>query len=108
MAFPDLVLAAGLSRDSNRSRGIQSDQQLRDFRQVCDAIPWNDVEDALHTASGETRAGKYADFVDRTASQQAAFIDLVVFLLAYASGPYLFDSAEQGGRAGHRRSTGFP
>ena len=51
---------------------------------------------AAHGSSGETCAGKYADFVDRTANQQAAFIDLVVFLFAYASGPYLFESAEQG------------
>ena len=97
-----------------------TEQQLREFRQVSDAIPWNDVADALHTTSLERPAmPNYADFVDRTASQQedllvafqelltaptlrhgfslalAAFIDIVVFLLAYASGPYFFGSAEQ-------------
>lgn len=97
-----------------------TDQQLRDFRQVYDAIPWNDVEDALHTANIDRPVvPNYADYVDRTASQQedlmvafqelftaptirhgfslalAAFIDIVVFLLAYASGPYFFGSSEQ-------------
>jgi hypothetical protein len=97
-----------------------TDQQLREFRQVYDAIPWNDVETTLHTGAVQKPAlPDYADFVDRTASEQedllvafqelfatptarhifalalAAFIDIVVFLLAYASGPYFFGSAEQ-------------
>jgi hypothetical protein len=97
-----------------------TEQQLREFRQVYDAIPWNDVQESLHTANLERPAvPNYADFVDRTASQQedlmvafqelftaptvrhgfslvlAAFIDFVVFLLAYASGPYFFGSAEK-------------
>jgi hypothetical protein len=97
-----------------------TDQQLRDFRQVYDGIPWNEVEDSLHTARLDRPAmPNYADYVDKTASQQedlmvafqelftaptirhgfslalAAFIDIVVFLLAYASGPYFFGSAEQ-------------
>jgi hypothetical protein len=97
-----------------------TEQQLRDFRQVSDAIPWNDVQDSLHSAQLERPAmPNYADYVDKTASQQedlmvafqelftaptlrhgfslalAAFIDIVVFLLAYASGPYFFGSAEQ-------------
>jgi hypothetical protein len=97
-----------------------TDQQLREFRQVYDAIPWNDVEESLHAAHFERPAlPNYADFVDRTASEQedlmvafqelftaptvrhafslalAAFIDIVVFLLAFASGPYFFGSAEQ-------------
>jgi hypothetical protein len=97
-----------------------TDQQLREFREAYDAIPWNDVEGALH-ANHLERPGtpNYADYVDRTASEQedllvafqelftaptlrhgfslalAAFIDIVVFLLAYASGPYFFGSAEQ-------------
>ena len=95
-------------------------QQLQEFRQVYDVIPWNDVEESLHATHLERPAlPNYADFVDRTASQQedlmvafqelfraptvrhffslalAAFIDIVVFLLAYASGPYFFGSAEQ-------------
>lgn len=97
-----------------------TDQQLRDFRQVYDALPWNDVEDSLHAARLDRPSlPNYADYVDRTASGQedllvafqelfaaptfrhgfslalAAFIDIVVFLLAYASGPYFFGSAEQ-------------
>lgn len=97
-----------------------TEQQLRDFRQVYDAIPWNDVQDTLHTAQlTRPPVPNYADFVDKTASGQedlmvtfqelftaptirhafslalAAFIDIVVFLLAYASGPYFFGSAEQ-------------
>jgi hypothetical protein len=97
-----------------------TDQQLREFREAYDAIAWNDVEEALHTDRLERPgAPNYADYVDRTASEQedlvvafqelftaptlrhgfslalAAFIDIVVFLLAYASGPYFFGSAEQ-------------
>ena len=111
----------GLTDFRNRLKPLDpTDQQLRDFRQVYDSIPWNDVEDALHTANLQRPAPpNYADYVDRTASQQedlmvafqelftaptirhvfslalAAFIDIVVFLLAYASGPYFFGSAEQ-------------
>ena len=97
-----------------------TEQQLREFRQVSDAIPWNEVEDTLHRARPERPAmPNYAAYVDRTASPQedlmvafqelvtaptlrhgfslalAAFIDIVVFLLAYASGPYFFGNAEQ-------------
>ncbi|HZT31927.1 MAG TPA: hypothetical protein VFA33_18705 [Bryobacteraceae bacterium] len=97
-----------------------TDKQLRDFRQAYDAVPWNDVEQSLHAARFERPAvPNYADYVDRSASGQedlliafqelltaptnrhvfslalAAFIDIIVFLLAYASGPYFFGSAEQ-------------
>ena len=97
-----------------------TDQQLRDFRQVYDAIPWKDVQDAADNAQLQLPGlPNYADYVDRTASAQedlmvafqelftaptirhvfslalAAFIDIVVFLLAYASGPYFYGSAEQ-------------
>ena len=105
----------------NRLKPLDStEQQLRDFRQVYDAIPWNEVQDTLHAAQlARPPVPNYADFVDKTASGQedlmvafqelftaptirhgfslalAAFIDIVVFLLAYASGPYFFGSAEQ-------------
>jgi len=97
-----------------------TDQQLREFRQTYDAVPWNDVEADLHAGALDRPAPPdYADYVDRTASEQedllvafqelfaaptlrhifslalAAFIDVVVFLLAYASGPYFFGSPEQ-------------
>jgi hypothetical protein len=97
-----------------------TENQLRGFRQVYDAIPWNDVSEALHDAKIERPpVPNYANFVDRTVSGQedllvsfeglitaptarhvfsfalAAFIDIIVFLLAFASGPYFFGSQEQ-------------
>jgi hypothetical protein len=97
-----------------------TENQLRGFRQVYDTIPWNDVSEALHDAKIERPpVPNYANFVDRTVSGQedmlvsfeglitaptarhvfsfalAAFIDIIVFLLALASGPYFFGSKEQ-------------
>jgi len=97
-----------------------TENQLRDFRQVYDAIPWNDVQDALHGAKfTRPLVPNYSDFVDRTVTGQedmlvafqelftaptarhvfslllAAFIDIIVFLLAFASGPYFFGGSEQ-------------
>ncbi|MBI3695175.1 MAG: hypothetical protein HY238_10105 [Acidobacteria bacterium] len=97
-----------------------SDKQLRSFREVYDAIPWTEVEQSLHAARLERPpVPAYTDFVDRSATSQedlllafrelfnapnarnvfalalAAFIDIIVFLLAYASGPYFFGTAEQ-------------
>jgi hypothetical protein len=97
-----------------------TEQQLRKFRQVYDAVPWNEAEQALHTARFERPAvPAYADFVDRSATGQedlmiafqelftaptsrhafafalAAFIDIIVFLVAFASGPYFFGTSEQ-------------
>ena len=97
-----------------------AENQLRGFRQVYDAIPWNEAAEALHAPNLERPpVPNYADFVDRTASSQedllvafqelftaptvrhvfsfalAAFIDIIVFLLAFASGPYFFGSSEQ-------------
>jgi hypothetical protein len=95
-----------------------TEQQLRAFRQVFDAIPWNDVRDTLHARVEPPSVPAYSDFVDRAATGQedliiaftelfsaptsrhvlaftlAAFIDLIVFLLAYASGPFFFGSPE--------------
>jgi hypothetical protein len=93
--------------------------QLRAFRQVYDMVPWNEVKDTLHTPRFETPAvPAYSDFVDRSATSQedlivafgelftaptarhvsalalAAFIDIVVFLLAYACGPFFFGAPE--------------
>ncbi len=97
-----------------------TEDQLRDFRQAYDAIPWNDVKEALHDEKFQVPAvPNYADFVDKSATGQedllvafqglvagptsrhifafalAAFIDLIVFLLAYASGPYFFGAPEE-------------
>jgi hypothetical protein len=97
-----------------------TDKQLREFHQAYDGIPWPSVEESLHAERFDRPAVPlYSDFVDRTASGQedlltaftelftaptgrhifslilAAFIDVIVFLLAYASGPYFFGSPEQ-------------
>jgi hypothetical protein len=96
-----------------------TEQQLRAFRQVFDAIPWNDVRDTLHAPVELPAVPAYSDFVDRAATGQedlviaftelfsaptsrhvlafalATFIDLIVFLLAYASGPYFFGAPEE-------------
>jgi len=83
-------------------------------------MPWSDVTEALHGAAiDRPQVPAYADFVDHSASSQedliiafrelitaptashvfsfalAAFIDIIVFLLAFASGPYFSGSREQ-------------
>jgi hypothetical protein len=96
-----------------------TDQQLRAYRQVFDGLPWNDVREQLHAPVELPAVPEYSAFVDRSATGQedlviaftelltaptarhvvalalAAFIDLVVFLLAYASGPYFFGAPEE-------------
>ena len=97
-----------------------TETQLRGFRQVYDAVPWEEAKDVLHAASFELPGlPAYSDFVDRSASGQedlviaftelfsapssrhvlaftlAAFIDVIVFLLAYASGPLFFGAPEE-------------
>lgn len=96
-----------------------TEQQLRAFRQVFDAIPWSDVRDTLHARVELPAVPAYSAFVDRAATGQedlviaftelfsaptsrhvlafalAAFIDLIVFLLAYASGPFFFGAPEE-------------
>jgi len=95
-----------------------SEEQLRAFRAVWDAIPWNEVRDTRHAGVEVAALPAYSDFVDRAASGQedlviaftelftaptsrhvlaftlAAFIDVIVFLLAYASGPFFFGAPE--------------
>ena len=95
-----------------------TEQQLRAFRQVFDSVPWSDAREALHAEIEVPAVPAYSDFVDRSASSQedlviaftelfaaptsrhvlaftlAAFIDLIVFLLAYASGPFFFGAPE--------------
>jgi hypothetical protein len=96
-----------------------TEQQLRAFREVFDAVPWTDVRETLHAKVEPPAVPAYSDFVDRAATGQedlviaftellsaptsrhvlafalAAFIDLVVFLLAYASGPFFFGAPEE-------------
>jgi hypothetical protein len=97
-----------------------SESQLRRFRQLYDGLPWSDVTVALHETSVERPpVPAYSDFVDHPVTGQedlliafqelftaptarhvfsfalAAFIDIIVFLLAFASGPYFFGASEQ-------------
>ncbi|MEO7144488.1 MAG: hypothetical protein ABI165_13400 [Bryobacteraceae bacterium] len=97
-----------------------TETQLQEFHRAYDAIPWSDIEQSLHNARLERPAlPNYAEFVDRPATGQedlliafqelftaptgrhvfafalAAFIDIVVFLLAYSSGPHFFGSESE-------------
>ena len=97
-----------------------SEQQIRTYRAVFDSIPWTEVEQQAHAPGFERPAvPTLSEHLDRTASGQedlllgftelvtaptgrhifalllAAFIDIIVFLLAYASGPYLQGGREQ-------------
>jgi hypothetical protein len=96
-----------------------TEQQLRAFRDVNDSLPWDDVEKTLHGPRAQRpTVPAYSDFVDRTVTGQedlmlafqelfsspgsrhlfalalAAFIDVIVLLLALAAGPHFFGSAE--------------
>ena len=110
-----------LSRFRSQSKPLDpTEKQLRDFHQAYDAVPWADVEQSLHSAKFERPpAPAYSEFVDRSQNAQedlliafeelltaptarhafaftlAAFIDVIVFLLAFASGPHFFGSSEQ-------------
>lgn len=97
-----------------------TEKQLGQFRKVYDMVPWPEVEESLHGARLERPAiPNYTDFLDRTASGQeemlmafqelftapngrhafalvlATIVDVVIFLLAYSSGPFFFGSPEQ-------------
>ena len=97
-----------------------ADKQLRTFHAAYDSVPWNEVNDALHTGRQEKpEIPALAEFVDVTSGGQedlllafteliaaptprhvfsfllAAFIDIIIFLLAYAAGPHLAGSPEQ-------------
>jgi hypothetical protein len=110
-----------LAEFQNNLKPLDSTEtQLRNFRAVFDGIPWQEVRETLHSANFTVPAvPAYSDFVDRSASGQedlliafqelvsspgsrhmfalalAAFIDLIVFLLAYSSGPHFFGSPEE-------------
>jgi len=104
---------------SNNKPLDATQQQLEAFRQVYANVPWNEMEQVLHSGQlAKPPTPAYSEFVDRTVSGQedllvafeelftaptsrhifalmlAAFIDLVVFLLAFATGPYFFGAAE--------------
>jgi hypothetical protein len=104
---------------SNEKPLDSTQDQLKAYGQVYANVPWNDIEQALHSGQiAKPPMPAYTDFVDRTVSGQedllvafeelftaptprhvfalvlAAFIDVVVFLLAFATGPYFFGAAE--------------
>jgi hypothetical protein len=104
---------------SNTKPLDSTEKQLQAYRQVYDGVPWNDLEQSSHSGQlAKPPVPAYSDFVDRTVSGQedllvafeelftaptarhvfaltlAAFIDIVVFLLAFATGPYFFGSME--------------
>jgi len=105
----------------NNLKPLEStEDQLRKFRQAFDSVPWQEVKETLHTQNfTQPAVPSYADFVDRSASAQedlliafqelvsapgsrhvfalalATFIDLIVFLLAYSSGPYFFGAPQE-------------
>jgi hypothetical protein len=98
----------------------RTEDQLRSFRKVFDAIPWPDVRAHLQVEElNLPPVPSYADNVDQSATGQedlliafkellaapghrhvfafalAAFIDLIIFFLAYASGPYFFGAVQE-------------
>jgi hypothetical protein len=89
-----------------------SEVQIRKYREVYDAVPWTEVEQAIHSGRMEKPpVPSYGENIDRSVTGQedlllaftelatnpagrpvfslllAAFIDIIVFLLAYAAGP---------------------
>lgn len=96
-----------------------AEKQLRTFHATFDSVPWAEVNDALHSGKQERpEVPALAANVDQTSGGQeelllafsellaaptprhafsfllAAFIDIIIFLLAYASGPHLAGSPE--------------
>jgi hypothetical protein len=108
------ALRAGMSPETS------SEEQLRKFHAVYDSLPWTVAADFLGTGAIEkAELPDYSRFTDRSSGGQeellvafseivnepgsrhlfafalAAFIDIIVFLLAFASGPYFFGEPEQ-------------
>lgn len=100
--------------------GMPTAEQLRRFSRVYDAVPWPAAEQVLARTNIERPAlPAFANYVDKSATDQedlmrafdelfraptsrhvfsfslAAFIDIIVFLVAFASGPYLKGLPEQ-------------
>jgi hypothetical protein len=110
---------AALARVRTSLKPLESsEEQLRAFRAAWDAVPWSEVKDTLHAEVDVPALPAYSDYVDRAASGQedlmlafselftapssrhvlaltlATFIDVIIFLLAYASGPFFFGAPE--------------
>lgn len=102
-----------------------AEQQLRRFHAAYDPVPWAAVEQMLgRKIVDKPVIPNYADFVDKSVSSQedllrafnelasapggrnifalllAAFIDIIIFLLAFAAGPYFGGNPEERWRRG--------
>jgi hypothetical protein len=110
----------GLADFKGRTQpGDSSEQQIRAYREVYDALPWREVEEALHdprftqppvptlgahldhAGSGqEDLLLAFQELVTAPTARHilalllATFIDVIVFLLAFASGPHLAGPSE--------------
>ncbi len=110
-----------LARFRNQAKPLaHTELQLRDFRQAVAAIPWTDVQEQLDGAKVEPpKVPAYSSFVDHAASGQedllisfkglfthptntrltamalAVFIDVTVFILAFAAGPHFSGASQQ-------------
>lgn len=105
---------------SNAKPAEAADKQLRDFHAVYDTIPWSEVNDALHGArAARPEVPSLAANVDQTSGGQedlllafteliadptprhafsfilAAFLDVIIFLVAYAAGPHMHGATEE-------------
>jgi hypothetical protein len=97
-----------------------SEQQLRQFHTMYDPLPWSAMDQLLGAnAAGRPSPPSLASNVDKTGSGQedlmqsfqelftapasrhlfslalAAFIDIIVFLLAFSSAPYFYGNVEE-------------
>ena len=113
-ATVDAAMQALVRAKSELKPGMPTDAQLRQFHLAYDALPWTQVEKLLGRTNLERPAlPAYAQFAEKSGSGQedlmrsfeellskpaprnvfsvalAAFIDIVIFLLAFAAGPYL-------------------
>lgn len=110
----------GLAVFQSELRPLDSSEvQIRRYQEVYNTVPWSEVEESLHAGRLERPPlPAYGSFVDKTATGQedlvlaftelfsaptgrhvfalalAAFIDIIVFLLAMASGPHFSGSPE--------------
>jgi hypothetical protein len=99
------------------SPAMATEEQLRRFRRVYDSLPWTAVAELRQEKSDIPPLPAYADYVEQSATGQedlmrafeglaaptsrqafalalAAFIDIIVFLLAWSSGPYFYGETE--------------
>lgn len=115
-----LAAQRGLAALQSELRPLDSSEvQIRKYQEVYNAVPWSEVEESLHVGRLERPAlPAYGSFVDKTVTGQedlvlaftglfnaptgrhffalalAAFIDIIVFLLAMASGPHFSGTPE--------------